>query len=81
MTLLSYFPLELDRRLAMLENALWKLFSRRYKIGKIDCCLVRIGTPRGAGAGRWQGRDESATQDLGPLFRSRESGLTRSLLY
>ena len=37
--------------------------------------------PRGSSMGRCQGRDGSAAQHLGFSSRSRESGLTRSVLY
>lgn len=43
MTSLSYFPLKLDRRLSILENAHRRLFLRRHKIRKIDRFSAQVG--------------------------------------
>lgn len=43
MTSLSYFPLKLDRRLSVLENAHRRLSLRRHKIRKIDRFSAQVG--------------------------------------
>lgn len=43
MTSLSYFPLKLDRRLSILENAHQRLFLRRHETRKIDRFSAQVG--------------------------------------